>query len=115
MDVPVAGVRDGAGPSSVKALCVELVGSRFLRRMVRLLVGTAVREALKPVEERDHTIIEQICLSRDRSRTSYPFPGSGLAFAGCGFNYRELAYYKFISKVNRARIDEAYSSGELIE
>lgn len=101
--------------SSVKAMCVELVGTRFLRRMVRLLVGTAVREALKPADQRDHAVIERICESRDRSRTSYPFPGSGLAFAGCGFDYRELAYHKFISKVNKARIDEAYARGELVE
>eukprot|EP00798_Chlamydomonas_sp_ICE-L_P006173 gene6173-2788_t len=30
----------------VRALCIELVGDRFLRRMVRVLVATAVREAV---------------------------------------------------------------------
>ena len=110
VEVPLEGREE-----SVKAMCVELVGTRFLRRMVRLLVATAVREALKPVGHRDHTIIEKICNSGDRALTAYPFPGSGLAFAGCGFDYRDLAYFKFISKVNRARLDAAYEEGNGIE
>lgn len=33
------------GSNSVPVLCIELIGDRFLRRMVRVLVATAVREA----------------------------------------------------------------------
>jgi tRNA pseudouridine(38-40) synthase len=96
---------------SSRALCVELVGNRFLRRMVRLLVATAVREALKPDGERDAAVIDKICHEGDRARTAYPFPGAGLAFAGCGFNYKQLAYFKFMSKVNKARLDTYFEEG----
>lgn len=37
---------DAADPQSTPVLAFELIGTRFLRRMVRVLVATAVREAL---------------------------------------------------------------------
>ena len=95
-------------PKTARALCIELVGNRFLRRMVRLLVATAVREAQKSEDERDEGILKAICFSGDRTMRAYPFPGIGLAFAGCGFDYRSLAYYKFISKTKRAMLDEEF-------
>jgi tRNA U38,U39,U40 pseudouridine synthase TruA len=32
-----------------KVICVELVGNRFLRQMVRILVATALRESSSPI------------------------------------------------------------------
>lgn len=49
-------------------LCIELVGNRFLRQMVRRLVSTVVREAI--VHNHKHVpnanILEHICHSGDR-------------------------------------------------
>jgi tRNA U38,U39,U40 pseudouridine synthase TruA len=83
------------GPAGEPFLCVELVGSRFLRRMVRLLVATAVREALQvPVAERDIDCIQKICIANDRTLRAMPFPGSGLCFSGVGFDMRQLSFWK---------------------
>eukprot|EP01038_Epipyxis_sp_PR26KG_P008876 gene8876-11973_t len=38
---------DGDSNNDNQVLCVELVGSRFLRRMVRILVATAIRETFR--------------------------------------------------------------------
>lgn len=95
-----------------RAMCVELVGNRFLRRMVRLLVGTSVREAMKPLCDRDVSVIEQICKSGDRATTAFPFPGAGLAFAGCGFHHRKLACFKFIGKEGKARVNEYFERSD---
>ena len=102
------GTQENDAVGMARALCIELVGTRFLRRMVRLLVATAVEEAQKSEEVRDEGVLKAICLSGDRSLRARPFPGLGLAFAGCGFDYRSMAYYKFISKVKRAMLDEEF-------
>jgi len=89
------------GPTGAPFLCVELVGSRFLRRMVRLLVATAVREALKtPAHERDVECIVKICEANDRTLRALPFPGSGLCFSGAGFDLRKLSFWKQQKKVD---------------
>jgi tRNA U38,U39,U40 pseudouridine synthase TruA len=48
------------------AICIELVGDRFLRQMVRRLVSTAVRECLKEDSIRNDNVLVDICLSGDR-------------------------------------------------
>ncbi|KAK1747361.1 tRNA pseudouridine synthase [Skeletonema marinoi] len=60
-----------------QALCFELVGNRFLRRMVRLLVGTALREAYRGGEDDS---LKLIILSKDRRERSRAAPPDGLMF-----------------------------------
>jgi tRNA pseudouridine(38-40) synthase len=67
------------------ALCIELVGNRFLRRMVRILVSTALQLA---VQENDHQSnnnpsnedparLYHVLQTRDRSVTAKPAPPKG--------------------------------------
>jgi hypothetical protein len=92
-----------AAPGSAPQPCmaVELVGDRFLRRMARVLVGTAVREALVVAQklqqqqqdrQQQHaapaTYEALVALTADggeRVRTAAPAPSLGLCFAGVGF------------------------------
>ena len=117
------------GGDGTKFLCVELVGSRFLRRMVRLIVATAVREAIKPIggggEEgaeaddnkqskgreigRNVNIIYDICLSNDRFKRASPFPGSGLCFAGVGYDTQQFSFYKQQKKVDAEYLRKKYA------
>lgn len=69
----------GGGDHKRQALCFELVGNRFLRRMVRLLVGTALREAYRGGSDDS---IKQILLSKDRRERSRAAPPDGLMFVG---------------------------------
>ena len=71
--------------SSKYALCVELVGSRFLRRMVRILVATVVRESVRETADRNENILLHICHSGKRDLASLAVSGVGLAIAGVGY------------------------------
>jgi tRNA pseudouridine(38-40) synthase len=87
-----------------KYICLELVGDRFLRRMVRLLAATVVREARKPTCERNLSIIEDICEKNNRSLCASAFPGRGLCKAGVGYDLQNLALYKNQPKAERDKI-----------
>ena len=63
-----------------EAICIELMGDRFLRRMVRLLVGTALREAHR--EDGGAQSLIDILQSSDRRRRSRAAPPGGLIFVG---------------------------------
>jgi tRNA U38,U39,U40 pseudouridine synthase TruA len=80
--------------SSTCALCIELVGSRFLRRMVRIIVATAIRESLRPVGERDVNALPSIALGGERESSAYAVPGEPLSLAGVGFPVDDLANFK---------------------
>lgn len=85
------------------ALCIQLVGNRFLRRMVRILVSTALREALSmeniPATTSncdrgkdgygDDDVASQrlvnVLLSKDRTQSAPPAPPQGLIFASAIF------------------------------
>ncbi|KAL7494356.1 hypothetical protein ACHAWT_004051 [Skeletonema menzelii] len=67
----------GGGDHQRQALCFELVGNRFLRRMVRLLVGTALREAYRGSDDES---LKHILLSKDRRERSRAAPPDGLLF-----------------------------------
>jgi len=81
-----------------KAICFELIGNRFLRRMVRLLVATALREAGKDLvveDSRDDDDDDNSCeddalikilLSKDRRLRSRAAPPDGLIFVGAEFH-----------------------------
>jgi tRNA pseudouridine(38-40) synthase len=81
-----------------RAMCVELVGSRFLRKMVRILVATAARESVLPAHVRNVNILIDICDSGNRLLTAVSLPGEALCFAGVGYDQFDLAIYKLMPK-----------------
>ena len=84
---------DELGPPD--AICVDLVGSRFLQRMVRILGATAIREAmLPPTGPRNPAVLVDACRGGDRAAAARPLPSAGLAFCGVGFDTDDLAVYK---------------------
>jgi len=87
-----------------RAMCVELVGSRFLRQMVRIIVATTARESVRPPDERRVSILEDICLSRDRTQASVSVPGEALCFCGVGYDAQDLAIFKFMKKAQMEAI-----------
>ena len=68
------------------AMCVELVGDRFLRRMVRILVATACRESLLPSNERCSEKLLNICKDGDRKKSALAISGIGLSMGGVGYD-----------------------------
>ena len=71
------------------SLVVELVGNRFLRKMVRILTATAVKESFWTPSGSENEFpsnkLLDIALSKDRLRTSAPLPGEGLCMCGVGY------------------------------
>lgn len=81
------------------AICVELVGTRFLRRMVRILVSTAIRESIAEFRTTtEENVLIDICNAEDRTRVAWALPPDGLCFAGVGYDIDDLALYKFMKK-----------------
>ena len=83
---------DYKGNISSTALCIELVGNRFLRRMVRLLVSTALQIALPQRPSSDSAqlpaedALYKLILERDRALAHRPAPPDGLIFVGARFS-----------------------------
>jgi len=75
----VVNIHDGT-----KAVCVELVGNRFLRRMVRILVATALRLAFLPTSTPSSLL--NLILEKDRRLASSAAPPEGLIFVDAMFN-----------------------------
>lgn len=78
----------GGGDDGWPCLAVELVADRFLRRMVRVLVGTLVREAVAVAQAggaggREQLL--QLAESMDRRATAAAAPALGLCFAAVGY------------------------------
>jgi tRNA pseudouridine38-40 synthase len=71
-------------PSSRQVLAVELTGDRFLRRMVRILVATALQAAIADDSWNSNHLLD-ICISMDRQRTAHPAQPGGLIFVGASF------------------------------
>jgi tRNA U38,U39,U40 pseudouridine synthase TruA len=70
---------------SCDAVAVELVGSRFLRRMVRILVATALREARRtPRSSVDR--LKRIALDGNRDAAALALPPHGLVLCGVGYD-----------------------------
>jgi tRNA pseudouridine(38-40) synthase len=65
-----------------KAMCVELVGNRFLRKMVRVLVATSIREAAAGAE--DDALIKLMDATCRRA-TAPPAPPDGLCLFDVGY------------------------------
>lgn len=101
-------------PCGTEVILIEVVGTRFLRQMVRVLVATAVREAARRAEIEKHATSStdraavaapgaptcgdvllryaqlpsecpQLSISEIRAATAPPAPAVGLCFADVGY------------------------------
>ena len=63
-------------------LVVELVADRFLRKLVRVLVATAVREAAAGAAP---DVLLALSAAQERISTATPAPPQGLMLAGVGY------------------------------
>ena len=68
-----------------QAICFELIGNRFLRRMVRILVATALREAYRDNGSGNDDALLKILASKDRKLRSRAAPPDGLIFVRADF------------------------------
>lgn len=66
-----------------KVMCVELVANRFLRRMVRVLVATVVREAAAGSGE---DVLLKLMEATCRRATAPPAPPDGLCLVDVGYS-----------------------------
>jgi tRNA pseudouridine(38-40) synthase len=103
--------RDSGITGDEQVLCIELVGDRFLRRMVRILVATVVRESVLPVESRNVRILLDIALSRNRYRAAAAVSSIGLALCGVGFDLEDLADLKGSKKSTANVVGAAAGTG----
>ncbi|KMT17639.1 hypothetical protein BVRB_2g035880 [Beta vulgaris subsp. vulgaris] len=74
---------DKGHADGVKVMCVELVANRFLRRMVRVLVATVVREAAAGSEE---DVLLKLMEATCRRATAPPAPPHGLCLVDVGYS-----------------------------
>jgi tRNA pseudouridine(38-40) synthase len=88
------------------AICVELVGNRFLRQMVRKLVGTALRETFTFATDSEEYAADPEVLLKIATFSSsenvdglvFTLPPHGLCFTGVGYDHEQLSVYKFMPK-----------------
>uniref|UniRef100_A0A0E0LEC7 tRNA pseudouridine synthase n=1 Tax=Oryza punctata TaxID=4537 RepID=A0A0E0LEC7_ORYPU len=74
--------RSNCDEGTTRAICIELVANRFLRKMVRVLVATAIREAAAGAEEDALlNLMEATC----RRATAPPAPPDGLCLVDVGY------------------------------
>ncbi|XP_078161551.1 pseudouridine synthase family protein isoform X2 [Carex rostrata] len=67
----------------IRVMCVELVANRFLRKMVRVLVATAIREAAAGVEQ---DALINLMGATCRRATAPPAPPDGLCLVDVGYD-----------------------------
>ncbi|GFP79421.1 tRNA pseudouridine synthase a [Phtheirospermum japonicum] len=72
-------LKDG---TSTRTMCIELVANRFLRKMVRVLVATAIREAAAGAE--DDALLKLLDATCRRA-TAPPAPPDGLCLVDVGY------------------------------
>ena len=65
-----------------EVVVIELVADRFLRKLVRVLVATAAREAATGAKP---DVLLALAAARERSATASAAPPNGLFFAGVGY------------------------------
>jgi hypothetical protein len=76
------------GGHALVVVGIELKADRFLRRMVRVLVSTALREAR--AQAPDHSLLD-IVLSGERRLAATAAPSEGLCFLGAGYEPYDMA------------------------
>ena len=69
--------------SKRQAICIELMGDRFLRRMVRILVATALRQAC--VESNHQEALLDVLSTKDRTYADRAAAPDGLIFVGAAY------------------------------
>ncbi|CAH9070443.1 unnamed protein product [Cuscuta epithymum] len=79
MEASLPCAKDG---SHTKAMCIELVANRFLRKMVRVLVATVIREA---VAGADDDALLKLMGATCRRATAPPAPPDGLCLVDVGY------------------------------
>ena len=72
----------GRDDSTERVLVIELVADRFLRKLVRVLVATAVREAAAGAAP---DVLLALSAAGERTATAPPAPPNGLMLAGVGY------------------------------
>lgn len=87
-ELPPDGDDTDAPPQRV--LVIELVANRFLRKMVRVLVATALRESVAGAGRCGGApdALVRLADGGKREHTASPGPGIGLIFAGAGYDGR---------------------------
>lgn len=67
-------------------MCVQLLGDRFIRRMIRVLVATAMREALPAAQHvGGPDALLEVAQARNRLVTPMALVAAGLCFAEAGY------------------------------
>lgn len=66
----------------IRVMCVELIANRFLRKMVRVLVATSVREAAAGAQE---DALLKLMDATCRRATAPPAPPDGLCLVDVGY------------------------------
>jgi len=69
-----------------RVVVIELVADRFLRKLVRCLCATAVREAASHAGEEFDDVLLHLAEGRDRRAAAPPAPALGLVFAGVEYH-----------------------------
>ncbi|KAL8148656.1 uncharacterized protein LOC141708398 [Apium graveolens] len=75
-------ISDAEDQEGTEAMCIELVANRFLRKMVRVLVATAIREAAAGAE--DDALVKLVDATCRRA-TAPPAPADGLCLFDVGY------------------------------
>ncbi|KAK1399316.1 hypothetical protein POM88_009179 [Heracleum sosnowskyi] len=77
-------ITDAEDQEGAEAMCIELVANRFLRKMVRVLVATAIREAAAGAED---DALLKLMDATCRRATAPPAPADGLCLFDVGSVY----------------------------
>ncbi|WMV37014.1 hypothetical protein MTR67_030399 [Solanum verrucosum] len=75
--------------SHMKTMCIELVANRFLRKMVRVLVATAIREAAAGA---DDDALLKLMDATCRRATAPPAPPDGLCLVDVGYTDYDIRH-----------------------
>ncbi|XP_059286458.1 uncharacterized protein LOC132039916 isoform X2 [Lycium ferocissimum] len=75
--------------SHLKTMCIELVANRFLRKMVRVLVATAIREAAAGA---DDDALLKLMDATCRRATAPPAPPDGLCLVDVGYTDYDISH-----------------------
>lgn len=78
---------DSSGGAATDVVCIQLVANRFLRKMVRVLVGTLARESIAAAARYpgQADALVRLCEDGSRGATAVSAPPTGLCFVAAGY------------------------------